>query len=154
MSASACRSSQKSDPDFCVALDCIALSAAVSILLGLAGGNCANSSLDCRMLPACGRIAAVLCENSLCLLLPPWKQSATVVVLFYVLGLWAFASMLPRLEYALLLKSVWYLWGLVLVLQVVRLLLRRLRDDDPGSHMLVFEEVPEAPFELLNLSGH
>jgi hypothetical protein len=85
---------------------------------------------------------------------PPLKQSATVVVLFYVLGLWAFASMLPRLEYALLLKSVWYLWGLVLVLQVVRLLLRRLRDDDPGSHMLVFEEVPEAPFELLNLSGH
>jgi hypothetical protein len=85
---------------------------------------------------------------------PPLKQSATVVVLFYVLGLWAFASMLPRLEHALLLKSVWYLWGLVLVLQVVRLLLRRLRDDDPGSHMLVFEEVPEAPFELLNLSGH
>ena len=85
---------------------------------------------------------------------PAWKQSATVIVLFYVLGLWAFASLLPRLEHALLLKSVWYLWMLVLLLQVARLALRRLRDDDPRSHILVFEEAPDAPFELLNLTGH
>jgi TM2 domain-containing membrane protein YozV len=85
---------------------------------------------------------------------PAWKQSATVIVLFYVLGLWVFASLLPRLEHALLLKSAWYLWGLVLVLQVVRLALRRLRDDDPRSKMLVFEDAPDTPFELLNLSGH
>ncbi len=85
---------------------------------------------------------------------PAWKQSATVIVLFYVLGLWAFSSILPGLEHALLLKSVWYLWGLALVLQVVRLVLRRLRDDDPRSRILVFEEAPDAPFELLNLSGH
>lgn len=75
-------------------------------------------------------------------------------MLFYVLGLWAFTSILPGLEHALLLKSVWYLWGLVLVLQVVRLVLRRLRDDDPRSRVLVFEEAPDAPFELLNLSEH
>jgi hypothetical protein len=85
---------------------------------------------------------------------PPWKQSATVIVLFYVLGLWAFASLLPGLEHALLLKSVWYLWLLALVLQVARLVLRRLRDDDPRSRILVFEEAPDMPFELLNLSGH
>jgi len=84
---------------------------------------------------------------------PAWKQSATVIVLFYVLGLWAFASLLPGLEHALLLKSVWYLWGLVLVLLVVRFALRRLRDDDPRSRVLIFDEVPDAPFELLNLSG-
>jgi hypothetical protein len=29
-----------------------------------------------------------------------------------------------------------------------------LRDDDPRSRVLVFEEVPDTPFELLNLSGH
>lgn len=85
---------------------------------------------------------------------PAWKQSATVIVLLYVLGLWAFASILPGLEHALLLKSVWYLWVLVLVLQVARLVLHRLRDDDPRSHILVFEEAPDHPFELLNLSGH
>lgn len=85
---------------------------------------------------------------------PAWKQSATVIVLLYVLGLWAFGSILPRLEYALLVKSVWYLWMLVLVLQVARLVLHRLRDDDPRSHILVFEEAPDHPFELLNLSGH
>jgi hypothetical protein len=85
---------------------------------------------------------------------PAWSQSATVVILFYILGLWAFASILPSLEHALLLKSVWYLWGLVLVLQVTRLVLHRLRDDDPRSRVLIFEEAPDAPFELLNLSGH
>lgn len=85
---------------------------------------------------------------------PAWKQSATVIVLLYVLGLWAFGSILPRLEHALLVKSVWYLWMLVLVLQVARLVLHRLRDDDPRSHILVFEEAPDHPFELLNLSGH
>ncbi|MGZ4841483.1 MAG: hypothetical protein ACXV5J_07040, partial [Candidatus Angelobacter sp.] len=85
---------------------------------------------------------------------PAWKQSATVIVLFYVLGLWAFGSLLPRLEHALLLKSAWYLWGLVLTLLAARLALRKLRDDGPMSQVLVFEEAPEAPFELLNLSGH
>jgi hypothetical protein len=84
---------------------------------------------------------------------PAWKQSATVIVLFYVLGLWAFASLLPGLEHALLLKSVWYLWGLVAVLLAARFALRRLRDDDPRSRTLVFEEAPDSPFELLNLSG-
>jgi hypothetical protein len=84
---------------------------------------------------------------------PVRKQSATVIVLFYVLGLWAFTSILPGLEHALLMKSVWYLWGLVLVLQIVRLVLRRLRDDDPRSRVLVFEEASDTPFELLNLSG-
>jgi uncharacterized membrane protein YhaH (DUF805 family) len=77
-----------------------------------------------------------------------------LIVLLYVLGLWAFASLLPGLEHALLVKSVWYLWVLVLVLQVARLVLRRLRDDDPRSHTLVFEETPDMRFELLNLSGH
>src|SRR5579864_1443686 len=43
---------------------------------------------------------------------PAWKQSATVIVLLYVLGLWAFAFILPSLERALLLRSTWYLWGL------------------------------------------
>jgi len=85
---------------------------------------------------------------------PHWSQNATVIVLFYVLGLWAFASILPSLEHALLVKSFWYLWGLVLVLLIARLALRKLRDDDPRSRILVFEEAPDTPFELLNLSGH
>lgn len=85
---------------------------------------------------------------------PAWSQNATVIVLFYVLGLWVFSSILPSLEHALLVKSVWYLWGLVLVLLVARLALRKLRDDDPRSKILVFEEAPDTPFELLNLSGH
>jgi len=84
---------------------------------------------------------------------PAWKQSATVIVLFYVLGLWVFSSILPSLEHALLVKSVWYLWGLVLVLLAARFALRRLRDDDPRSRLLIFDEVPDTPFELLNLSG-
>ncbi|HEY2170443.1 MAG TPA: hypothetical protein VGJ30_12510 [Candidatus Angelobacter sp.] len=85
---------------------------------------------------------------------PAWKQSATVIVLLYVLGLWGVASLLPGLEHALLLKSAWYLWGLVAALLAVRFALRRLRDDDPWSRTLVFEETPDTPFELLNLSGH
>ena len=85
---------------------------------------------------------------------PPWKQGATVVVLFYVLGLWVFASILPSLEHALLLKSIWYIWGLVAALLATRFALRKLRDDDPRSRTLVFEEAPDSPFELLNLSGH
>lgn len=85
---------------------------------------------------------------------PAWKQSATVIVLFYVLGLWAFSSILPGLEHALLMKSVWYLWGLVLALLAARFALRKLRDDDPRSKIVVFEEAPDTPFELLNLSGH
>jgi hypothetical protein len=85
---------------------------------------------------------------------PAWSQNATVIVLFYVLGLWVFSSILPSLEHALLVKSVWYLWGLVVALLAARFALRRLRDDDPRSRVLVFEEVLDTPFELLNLSGH
>jgi hypothetical protein len=32
--------------------------------------------------------------------------------------------------------------------------LRKLRDDDPISRILVSEEAPDTPFELLNLAGH
>ena len=74
-------------------------------------------------------------------------------MLLYVLGLWAFASILPSMEHALLLKSTWYLWGLAAALLAARFVLRRLRRDDETSHILVFDEVPDAPFELLNLSG-
>jgi hypothetical protein len=84
---------------------------------------------------------------------PAWKQSATVIVLLYVLGLWAFASILPSLEHELLLKSAWYLWGLAAALLAARLVLRRLRHDDETNQVLVFDEIPDAPFELLNLSG-
>jgi hypothetical protein len=84
---------------------------------------------------------------------PAWKQSATVIVLLYVLGLWAFASILPGLEHALLLKSTWYLWVLAAALLAARLALRRLRHNDETLQVLVFDEVPDAPFELLNLSG-
>lgn len=69
-------------------------------------------------------------------------------------GFWVFASILPGLEHALLLKSVWCVsWGLVLALLAARLGLRKLRDDDPRSRVLVFE-APDAAFALLNLSGH
>jgi ABC-2 type transport system ATP-binding protein len=38
-------------------------------------------------------------------------------------------------------------------LLAARFALRKLRDDDPRSRTLVFEEAPDTPFELLNLSG-
>jgi hypothetical protein len=85
---------------------------------------------------------------------PAWKQRATVIVLLYVLGLWAFASILPSLEHALLLKSIWYLWGLAAALLAARVVLRTLRHNDETNQVLVFDEVADAPFELLNLSGH
>lgn len=84
---------------------------------------------------------------------PAWKQSATVIVLLYILGLWAFASILPSLEHALLQKSTWYLWSLAGVLLGARMALRKLRHSDETNEVLVFDEVPDAPFELLNLSG-
>jgi len=74
-------------------------------------------------------------------------------VLLYALGLWAFASILPALEHDLLLKSTWYLWGLAAVLLAARFALRKLRHNDETNQLLVFDEVPDAPFELLNLSG-
>jgi hypothetical protein len=85
---------------------------------------------------------------------PAWKQHATVIVLLYVLGLWAFAFLLPGLERALLLRSSWYLWGLAGMLLAARLVMHKLRDDDGSSHSLVFEDTGDSPFELLNLSGH
>jgi hypothetical protein len=84
---------------------------------------------------------------------PAWKQSATVIVLMYVLGLWAFAFLLPSLERALLEKSPWYLWGLALALLGVMLAVRKARRENESIHKLVFEEVADSPFELLNLSG-
>jgi hypothetical protein len=83
---------------------------------------------------------------------PVWKQSATVTVLLYVLGLWAFAFLLPALERALLLRSRWYLWILAGMLLAAHGLLHNLSDDGGGND-LVFEEMPDTPFEWLNLSG-
>ena len=84
---------------------------------------------------------------------PAWKQSATVIVLLYLLGLWAFAFLLPSLERALLLRSQWFLWGLAALLMAARFALRKLRDDDGSGQGLVFDEATDSPFELLNLSG-
>ena len=57
------------------------------------------------------------------------------------------------MEHALLLKSTWYLWGLAAALLAARLALRKLRRADEANQILVFDEVPDTPFELLNLSG-
>jgi len=84
---------------------------------------------------------------------PAWKQNATVIVLLYVLGLWAFAFLLPGLELALLAKSNWYLWGLALLLLSTALALRNRHRDEESVQALVFDEVADSPFELLNLSG-
>jgi hypothetical protein len=82
---------------------------------------------------------------------PAWKQNATVIVLLYLLGLWAFAFLLPSLERALLLRSTWYLWGLAVMMLAAWLAMRKFRGDDGSG--LVFEETADSPFELLNLSG-
>jgi hypothetical protein len=42
---------------------------------------------------------------------------------------------------------------LAAALQAARLALRKLRHSDETNQVLVFDEVPDAPFELLNLSG-
>ncbi|MBZ5494371.1 MAG: hypothetical protein LAO76_25885 [Acidobacteriia bacterium] len=121
-------------------------------------GWAAGSALTAVLIAGCYLLADILLRRfakiPFACAYPAWSQNATVIVLFYVLGLWVFSSILPSLEHALLVKSVWYLWGLVLALLAARFALRKLRDDDPRSKILVFEEVPDTPFELLNLSGH
>jgi FtsH-binding integral membrane protein len=84
---------------------------------------------------------------------PAWKQNATVIVLLYVLGLWAFAFLLPGLERAFLARSPWYLWGLGLLLLSAVYVLRHRRQDEERGQALVFDEVSDSPFEFLNLSG-
>ncbi len=84
---------------------------------------------------------------------PPWKQSATVTVLLYVLGFWAFAFLLPGLERSLLTRTPLFLWILSALMLLAGVALRRLQTVEAVDPTLIFEEKGPAPFEILNLSG-
>lgn len=131
------------------------LAACLPLYLYLWGGVI-GGALIAVLLAGCSLLATLLLRRfrkvPFACAYPAWKQSATVTVLLYVLGLWAFAFLLPALERALLLRSQWYLWVLAAMLLTAQLLVRKLREDDDNSG-LVFEEIPDPPFEWLNLSG-
>ncbi len=84
---------------------------------------------------------------------PAWKQNATVMILLYVLGFWAFAFLLPDLEHALLVRMPLFLWALSAALLLAGLALRRLRAVEIEDAPLIFEEGSPPAFEILNLSG-
>lgn len=84
---------------------------------------------------------------------PPWKQSATVMILLYVLGFWAFAFLLPGLERRLLVQTSLFLWALSALMLLAGVALRRLQAADTVDPSLIFEEKSPTPFEILNLSG-
>jgi hypothetical protein len=108
-------------------------------------------------LAACGLLAQLLLRRfhkiPFACTYPPWKQSATVMILFYVLGFWAFAFLLPGLERSLLLRTPLFLWVLSVLLLLAGVALRRLQKVDFVEPSLIFEEKSPAPFEILNLSG-
>ena len=84
---------------------------------------------------------------------PAWRRSATVTILFSLLGFYAFAYLLPELERALLIRSPLLLWGLPPLALLAGYALRRIRADQYAEQALIFEDVPAQVFETLNLSG-
>jgi hypothetical protein len=84
---------------------------------------------------------------------PAWKQSATVTILFSLLGFYAFAFLLPELERALLARSPLLLWGLPPLVLLAGYVLRKVRADEYAQETLIFEDLPAPAFETLNLSG-
>jgi hypothetical protein len=119
--------------------------------VAVGGGLIAVLIVGCYLL--CDCLLRRFCKIPFACAYPAWKQSAAMIVMLYVVGLWAFAYLLPSLEHALLFKSAWGLWGLAAVLLAVRSALRGLRDSEETSQTLIFDEVSDSSFELLNLSG-
>jgi len=109
------------------------------------------------LLASCGFLSQVLlhrfCKVPFTCTYPVWKQSATVMILLYVLGFWAFAFLLPDLERALLRQSPAFLWGFSTLVLAVTSALRRAHDRQEQDTPLVFDEKADAAFEILNLSG-
>lgn len=83
----------------------------------------------------------------------PWKQSATVIVIFYALGFVFFTSSTADLELALLQHHPWRLWLLAGAGLVAWKLFAKFREDELDPKELIFEEAPAPAIELLNLSG-
>jgi hypothetical protein len=84
---------------------------------------------------------------------PTWKQSATVMILLYVLGFWGFAFLLPGLERSLIMRTPLFLWILSALLLLAGVVLRRFLAVEVVDTSLIFEEKSPSPFEILNLSG-
>lgn len=82
-----------------------------------------------------------------------WKQSATMMILLFVLGFWAFAFLLPSLEHSLIRQTSLFLWVLSALMLLANSALRKLWIEENEDQALVFEERDDSPFELLNLSG-
>lgn len=83
----------------------------------------------------------------------PWKQNATVVIIFYAMGAVAFTSGTAGLEHNLLLQSPIYLWIMALAGLGAWKLLAKLREDEFDPTDLIFEDAPPPAVELLDLSG-
>lgn len=109
------------------------------------------------LLAACSLLAQLLLRGfrkiPFACTFPVWKQSATVVILLYLLGFWAFAFLLPRLEHALLVRTPLFLWTLSLFLLLANIGLRRFQAAELDEAPLSFEEGSAPAFEILNLSG-
>jgi len=82
----------------------------------------------------------------------PWKQHATVAIIFYGLGFLAFTSIPTNLERSVM-RHPWALWLLAAGILGAWQLFRRFRYDSLDPTELIFEDVPAPPFEMLNLSG-
>jgi len=83
-----------------------------------------------------------------------WKQSSTMMILFFLLGFWAFAFLLPDLEHSSLGQTPFSLWVLSALMMLASAALCRLWKAENEDEALVFEEGDDSPFELLHLSGH
>ncbi|HEX7288051.1 MAG TPA: hypothetical protein VF532_17835 [Candidatus Angelobacter sp.] len=81
----------------------------------------------------------------------PWRQHAAVMIVMYVFGFFAYASITPDIEHRLLVGSPWMAIGFAaLGLAWERFWLRR--HDEFEETTLVFDHAEAPPFQMLNLS--
>jgi hypothetical protein len=84
---------------------------------------------------------------------PPFRDSAVVIVLLYILGFFLFVVVTSNLEYWALSDPVLILWLAGIAVVVWYVLTRFQEGRVEVDEELIFEEVPHGGFELLDL-GH
>jgi hypothetical protein len=85
---------------------------------------------------------------------PPFRDSAIVVVLLYILGFFLFVAVISNLEHWALSHSALILWLTGIPVVVCYVLLRFQEERVEIDKELIFEEVPHSGFELLDLGHH
>jgi hypothetical protein len=84
---------------------------------------------------------------------PPFRDSAVVIVLLYILGFFLFVGVTSKLEYWALSDTVLILWLAGIPVVVWYVLTRFQEGRVEVDEELIFEELPHSGFELLDL-GH